>query len=191
MNTLTRLEGAWFPPLVGASGDPGAEWSQAPTEKEKQQGYKSTDLLTLQIKVGQLRTKIEDLLGQVDPSTDAGALAALKTLHDQVVALDTNVAARVAQGYDTPSLAYPILLVQYNAYAATFASFGIQEATAPAPKPTAANPAPPPAPTKTIQPATPGAPTVTTKPGTPWWAYPLAGTLVIIGIGLLKAGKAF
>ena len=171
--------------------DPGSQWGQAPSEKEKAQGYKTTDLLTLQIKVGKLRSDIENLLSQVDPSTDASALAALKNLHDSVVSLDTAVAARVGQGFDSPSLNYPTLLLKYNGYAATFASFGVEEAQAPAPKPTPSNPTPPPPPTKTVQPPAPGAPTITTKPGTPWWAYPLAIGLGLIGIVLLKAGKAF
>jgi len=166
--------------------DPGSQWSQAPTAKEQAQGYKQTDLLTLQILVGQLRTAIESLLSQADPSTDASALGQLKALHDQVVSLDTAVASRVSQGYDSPSLNYPTLLVKYKAFKAQFDSFGVEEVTAPAPKPTAANPAPPPPEVKTIKPpTTPTAPTITTKPSNPWWWLVVAGVAAVGGIAMI------
>jgi hypothetical protein len=185
----------WLPPFAGAGGvrrtwlsapalvglspdDPGAGWGQAPTEQEKQQGYKKTDVMNLQILCGQLRAKVDDLVANVDTAaTDAASLAALKALQAGVTSLETSVANNGWQYY-------PIYLLKYKAYAAELAGYGIEVAQPPAP---AANPGSPPVavPPKTVQPAaSPKAPVITTKSKSGEWDWLLyvSGALAVLGV---------
>lgn len=148
-------------PLNYYVGQPGSEWTQAPTAQEQTQGYKKTDLMTLQIKIGQLRTQIDKLLKSADPSTDPAALNALKDLLVKVTQLDTD-AAHLASGVPGAPF-YAVLASRYGQYKATFDGFGVEqvvEPPAPAPGKTTAS-APPPTTQKL---AAPGAPTITKKP---------------------------
>lgn len=208
MHTDARLRSRrWMPPMVGAAGevrrtwlsapalvgldpnDPGAGWGQAPTEQEKKQGYKKTDVMTLQIKCGQLRAKVDDLVSNVDAAaTDPGSLAFLKKLQTDVVSLETAVAA-LANGSNTGFQQYPILLIKYNGLAAQYASMGIEEA-APPPAPSS-NPASPPvvqAPT-TVKPAAPGAPVITTKSKAGDWDWLLYVSAAAAVLGVLVGTK--
>jgi hypothetical protein len=177
---------AYRRPWVGLSpSDPGSGWGQAPTAQEQAQGYKKTDVMTLSIKVGQLRAKVEDLVAQADPSTDAGSMALLTKLASDVVALDTAVAYLLSSG-GTPTNNYPLDLIRYNALQATYDSFGIEQVVAPAPKASPAAPAPAPV-TTTVKPAAPSAPTIVKKPASSW-GYWLAGGLALVGVALIGAG---
>jgi hypothetical protein len=179
-------------PYVGQ--DPGAGWTQgAGTKQEQAQGYKKTDVMTLQIKCRALRDKVDALVEQVDPSTDAASLAALKSLQASCHALDAN-ATQLAQG--TPGYVYAQVLGNYNALSGQLAGFGIEEAAPPAPPPSAAAPAPvQKAPTVVQHAATPSAPVVTLKPSSGFfdknWGYIAASVLVVVGGVLLKVARVF
>lgn len=185
----------WLPPLVGGAGelrrtwlsapalvgltpdDPGAQWGQAPTPQEKAQGYKKTDVMTLQIKCGQLRAKIDDVVANVDAAaTDPASLAALKKLQANVTSLETSIANNGWQYY-------PIYLIKYNAYAAEWAGYGIEEATPPAASSTPGSP-PVQAPPTVVKPAaTPSSPVITTKSKAGEWDWLLyvAAAAAILG----------
>lgn len=185
----------WIPPLVGSPSvrrtwlsapalvglspdDPGSQWGQAPTQQEKQQGYKKTDVMNLQILCGQLRAKVDDLVANVDTeATDAASLAALKLLQKNVTSLETSVAQSGWQYY-------PIYLLKYKAYAAELAGYGIEVAQPPAPTSTPGSP-PVAVPPKTVQPAaTPSAPVITTKAKSGEWDWLLyvAGAAAVLGV---------
>lgn len=191
----------WLPPLVGAAGsvrrtwlsapqlvgldpnDPGAGWGQAPTAQEKAQGYKKTDVMTLQINANALKQKVDGLLSDADPAaTDPGSLAALKALAGKCSALASAVAA-LANGTNPVYSQYPILLVQYNALAAEFAGYGIEEA-APPPVPSKGGAPPVVVPPKTVKPAaTPTSPVIAKKAGGDWdWLLYVSAAAAVLGV---------
>lgn len=196
MHTAAMLrQRAWLPPLVGQSSvrrtwlsapalvgldanDPGSGWTQAPTQQEKEKGYKKTDVMTLQIKCGQLKTKIADVLAAADvEATDPASLAALKKLLADVTALESKVASN---GWTY----YPIYLIQYNGYAADWAGYGIEQASPPAAPSTPGSP-PVAVPPKVVKPAaSPAAPVITTKAKSGEWDWLLyvAGAAAVLGV---------
>ncbi len=194
-NAMLR-ERRWLAPLVGGAGelkrtwlsapalvglspdDPGAGWGQAPTAQEKAQGYKKTDVMTLQIKCGQLRAKIAEVVDNMDTAaTDAKWVAAIKALLANVTSLETSVANNGWQYY-------PIYLIKYNGYAAEWAGYGIEEQAPPVQSSTPGSP-PVQAPPKTVKPAaSPSAPVITTKAKSGEWDWLLyvAGAAAVLGV---------
>jgi hypothetical protein len=171
------------PALVGLSDSDGANWGQAPTQQEKDKGYKKTDVMTLQIKCGQLRAKIEDVIANMDLSaTDAGSVAAIKALLASVTALETKVA-------NSGWTYYPIYLIQYNAFAADWAGYGIEQATPPAAPSTPGSP-PVQAPPTVVKPAaTPSSPVITTKSKAGEWDWLLYVAAAAAVLGVLVGTK--
>lgn len=181
----------WFPvmpllaPRVGAG--PGDQWSQAPTEQEKQQGYKKTDVMSLQLKCSALRSEIEGVLDTVDAAaTDPASLAALKALHDKVVALETAVAVLATQS----SLSkYNQLTAAYVALAAEWAGYGFEESKPPIQQGGGSPPVKQ-APTPVKPAASPSSPVIAVKPpSSNNWLLGVSGALVAIGVAYaLKLG---
>lgn len=180
----TWIAGA--PSLVGlGADDPGAGWGQAPTEQEKKQGYKKTDVMTLQIKCSQLRAKLEDVLANVDAAaTDPGSLAALKVLLTAVISCESEVALLANSGSSMSK--YNQLTAKYNALAAEWAGYGIEEAAPPPVKSSSGTAGSPPVsqPATVVKPADPGKPTVTVKSKAGEWDWLLyaAGALAVVGV---------
>jgi hypothetical protein len=191
--------GKWYPaiwagqlPYVGLDpNDPGAGWGQAPTPQEQAQGYKKTDVLTLQENALSLKNQVDGVIQYMDPSTDAGCQASIKKLQANVNQLVAGI-AEVLAGHITYQNNYPGLLIKYNGLAAELASYGLTDITPTepaAPAPGGGGQKPAPGPGKVVQaPATPDAPVIKTQEPTksntvPW--------LLLLGAGLLGALSIF
>ena len=176
-----------WPRTVGQ--DPGAQWTQeggksaAKKAQEAAQGYTSTQLMTLQMQVAELVGRVDALVLQMDPSTDAASKQYLLSLQSSCHALAEGV-GQLAKG--VPGYSYALLAGNYQALANQFEALGVEEAsTEPAPvaaAPKASAPAPAKSPGTEKSSAEPK-PTIKTQPsGMPAWGIG-AALLAVLGVG--------